>query len=392
MSKIKRTQYLFIFIFSLFIFGCSSNDHSTIELKEDEINIKQAQLTDFLFKEISYLNIKIKQPLIENNNETEEGEIIITLPYTVSSLLLSLKSVNIDTDKYNVFPSIGTQVIFSETEFIKYKITSKNNNQKSLHYNIKVIITDAPDEEKLSLLIFGLLSDDNSAYTNIDLTLKSKNQTVDSLLVCLFPKSVNFSNLVPWVEYKGSKIEYRINDDNFSEYPIKTGKSINFKYPNTVDFKISNTKNTKSIIYRIIVDTQHPILFNQSKTVTPNLLVGVNYNEVGVGTWTNQGNYPISTMTPNEYKNTKTPTAGLNNIFKTTLSKNSGGNINPNEDGLVNVIVTDTQLAGTYETTAVFNLNFNENSWKIVNSPTDNYIRFIGYKNTELKIKGTITN
>ncbi|WP_075341921.1 hypothetical protein [Tenacibaculum agarivorans] len=386
----KISIKLNLLLFTLIILSSCSNSKDDSPIFFEDVNLKEARLTNFLLTETNYLNIEIEQPIIENNEEIKEGKIIITLPHTTTSLNLSLKSVNINGSDFNISPSVGAQVLFSQTEFVKYTITSIANSKKSIHYNVKVIISSTPQEQKLSITDFELLANDNSAFTNIDFIKESISlQSVDSLLFCLFPKTIDFSDLTPAIKYHGSKIEYRVNNDDFEEYPVETGKSINFKYPNTVDFKVSNS--TTSITYRIIVDTQHPVIFTED-IVIPDLKMGDTYNGIGVTSWTNNGNYPISTMSPNEYSDVISPATGLNNIFTATLTKNSGGNINPDENGLVNIIVNNTPLIGQYEAVARFNLNFNENSWKIVNFPTDKFINDVGYKTVDMKIKGTIIN
>ncbi|MDD7885479.1 hypothetical protein [Flavivirga sp. 57AJ16] len=387
-----RKVFIQSLILALLFSGCSSDNNTPIN-PDEEINLQEAKLSNFPFEEIDYVGIQITQPILDNNEELYEGVIIITLPHTITSLALTLKSVNIDTSKFNIFPSVGSQENFSEIDYMRYEITSNTNPEMSIHYNVRVIIAPNPDEEKLSISSFELLANDNSSSTNINLIKEAKStQIADSLLVCLFPTTIDFSDIKPVIEYIGSKIEYRINGENFSEYPIETGRSIDFEYPNTVDFKISNSTNSKSIVYRIIVDTQNPIFFNQEEVVIPDLQMGNTYNGIGIGSWTNKGNYPISTMGPNEYTNVTTPVAGLNNIFVATLSKDTGGNINPGEDGTINVVVTNTPIEGEYEATAVFHLNFNENSWEIVSSPIDDYVNNIGYNNAELNISGRITN
>lgn len=386
--KLLRNFALMTFTFML-LANCSSSDNSPVD--PEIINLEEAQLTDFRFEEADYLNIEITQPLIEDNEEIKAGEISITLPHTVTSLSLSLKSVTIDEDKFEMFPPVGVKELFSESEFVTYTITSKSDVEKKLRYNVKVIIAPIPMEEagKLAITDFELLANDNTTFTAIDFKKEATSQVVDSLLFGLFPKTVDFSDLTPVVKYQGSKIEYRINDEAFKEYPVETGKSINFKYPNTVDFKISDA--TTSTIYRIVLDTERPVVFEET-VIIPDLKLGDTYNGLGIMTWTNNGNYPISGMSPNEYVNLITPAAGLRNIFVATLTKNGGGNINPGENGLVNVLVTNTPLVGQYEATAIFNLNFNENSWEIVNTPTDNFISDVGYRNIEMKIKGMLIN
>ncbi len=399
----KFAFFQFLIVITVFIFAC--NDDTAIP--NSNIDLENAKLNDFPLEEINYSDIEIIQPIIKNNEEITKGEITITVPYTVISLNLTLKSVNINTSEFSIFPDVGVQSFFSEKEYVTYKITSKIDPEKSLHYKIKVLIEEKPKEEKLSLTTFELIdvNHKDKPYTDIDLTTKATSQAIDSLAFCLFPVPVNYSKLTPAITYEGSKIEYRTNNNNFKEYPITTGAEIDFSYPNTVDFKISNTDNSKFKIYRIIVDTDYPVIFSGQTIIQPNLnqgeflshsvtvpnvKMGSTYNGVGVTTWKNMGNYPISNMSPNEYTNTTGPVADLN-IFTTTLSS-TGGNINPGEEGTVNIVITNTPMLGTYKSTAEFHLRFNQNSFRTVNSPEDNYILNIGYKKFQLNIEGTVTN
>ncbi|MEP0214144.1 MAG: hypothetical protein ABJD66_13060, partial [Cellulophaga sp.] len=321
-------KFKFTVFFILLISSCSSNDDSPEKQEPSEaISLEKTKLTDFPLAEVAYLNITIEHPVVENNEEVEEGEIVIFLPHTVSSRTFSLKSTNLNTNNFDVFPSVGTQQLFSETETVKYTITSKSNLEKSVHYNVKIVIAAAPQEEKLAIVDFELLANDNSSYTNIDFVKEAKQQTVDSLLFCLFPASIDFSDLSPAIKYNGSIIEYQVNDEGYKEYVVSTGERINFKYPNVVDFKISNKDNTKSVVYRIIVDIDRPIVLDKEEITTINIKKGSTYNGTNLATWTNKGNYPITTMSQNEYTNVVTPAAGINNIFALTLSKNSGGDI-----------------------------------------------------------------
>ncbi len=383
-----------VLIFSFFLIACDSdNEKKSDSSTENEINLSEAKLSDFQFNEIEYLDIKIKQPIIDNNQEMEEGEIIMTLPTTTSPLVFSLKSTNIDDNKFSVSPSVGAQELFSESKFVKYTVSSKNDPNIKISYNVKVIISPPTNKELLSISNFELLSNDKSAFTDIDLVKEAKSiQSVDSLLICLFPKKIDFADLTPAIKFNGANIEYRVNNDDFKAYAVETGENIDFKFPNTVDFKISNSTKSESIIYRIVVDSQHPISFKEQEIVIPNLKVGETAKQLGITTWSNDGNYPISTMSPNEYNDVKTPSEGLKNIFTVALSKNGGGNINPNQEGLVNIVTSNTFLSGQYESTSIFNLNFNENSWEVNNSPEDDFVTDIGYKKVFLKIKATVVD
>jgi len=246
--------------------------------------------------------------------------------------------------------------------------------------------------QELSISGFELMDNDSSSIAPLTLIKESTLQTVDSLIVCLFPIAVDFSTITPTIAYTGSKLEYRSNGEGFTDYVMDSGQSIDFAYPNTVDFKISNASNSESVVYRIVADTQLPISFDETEVILSDLEMGNNYNFNGVTTWHNIGNYPISTMSPNEYIDVVTPLSYLTNIFTVSLSKTTGGNIYPGQEGITNVVIINAPIPGQYEATAIFNLNFNENSWELVNNPEDNYITNIGHQTIELKVIGNIVN
>ncbi|NIJ46348.1 hypothetical protein FHR24_002835 [Wenyingzhuangia heitensis] len=244
--------------------------------------------------------------------------------------------------------------------------------------------------ESLSITNFELLAKDNSSYTNIDLVVGSNLQSVDSLVICLFPISVDFTDLTPAITYLGSKIEYRINNDVFKEYSIKTGESIDFSFPNIVEFKVSNSESSLFKTYRIIVDTERPILFNNPNITIPDTEVKTSYNGLEIDTWKNVGNYPIRvTLRTTNYVDIKSPDNSTSTIFSTTLTNLT--NVIPTSQGKVNVFTTNATVKGVYSTTALFHLYFNENLGYIVyDDITNKYVKDIGYIPVELSLKGTI--
>ncbi|CDF79051.1 hypothetical protein BN863_13390 [Formosa agariphila KMM 3901] len=213
--------------------------------------------------------------------------------------------------------------------------------------------------------------------------------SVDSLVVCLFPTPVDYANISPIVDFEGSSILYRINNEAFIEYSASEGENIDFSYPNIVDFKISALNDSESKVYRIIVDTEQPILFNNSEITIPDSPTDSNYNGLNIDTWKNVGNYPIRlTYRTTEYVDVNTPETDANNIFSSTLTTASNI-INPNEEGQVNVFTTSAATPGLYTSTALFNLNFNENLGYIVYDDTTNtYVKDIGYGKATLKMNG----
>ncbi|MCL5130073.1 MULTISPECIES: hypothetical protein [unclassified Algibacter] len=241
--------------------------------------------------------------------------------------------------------------------------------------------------EELSIISFDILSKDHSFSV-----IKSNTQPVDSLVICLFPSSIDYSNLIPKIKFKGTSIEYRINNDSFNAYPLSIGDNIDFSYPNTVDFRITNSDDSESRIYRIIIDTEQPILFNNPEIIIPDSQVNANYHGLEIDTWLNVGNYPIRlTLRTTEYIDIITPETGISNIFSTTLTNDSDF-VKPNEEGNINVFESNiTAVIGAYKATALFNLYFNENLGYIVyDDITNDYVKNIGYKQAELKLKGNL--
>ncbi|QDO95089.1 hypothetical protein FNB79_14285 [Formosa sediminum] len=242
-------------------------------------------------------------------------------------------------------------------------------------------------DEKLAISSFNMLSKDHTFSV-----LASKVYTVDSLVVCLFPSPVNYSSLTPTIEFEGTSLSYRVNEEEFKPYTASVGEPIDFSYPNTVDFKVSNSDQTNAKVYRIIVDTQQPILFNNSVITIPDSPVNKTYAGLEVDTWTNVGNYPIRlTLRTNNYINITTPEAAGANIFSTTLSIPEAANLNPKQQGYVNVYA-GASVTGTYTATALFNMYFQENLRYIVyeDVSTSEYIKDIGYKPAQLNMSGTI--
>lgn len=103
------TLILLTLILSGLFSGCNSDEDSAVS-PINEIDLSEAKLADFPFMELDYISIQILQPKIENNKALTEGEIIITLPHTATSLLLTLKLIDIEINKFNIFPSVGTKL------------------------------------------------------------------------------------------------------------------------------------------------------------------------------------------------------------------------------------------------------------------------------------------
>ncbi|UMB60684.1 hypothetical protein MHL31_00380 [Lutibacter sp. A80] len=247
--------------------------------------------------------------------------------------------------------------------------------------------TEEVTVEKLAITSFDMLSKENTFSV-----IEANIQAVDSLVICLFSSVVEFSKINPIITFEGTSIEYRINNGIFNTYTTDIGAFIDFSYPNIVDFKITNSDDSEFKIYRIIVDTEQPILFNNSEISIPDSPINTAYNGLEIDTWKNVGNYPIRlTLRTTEYKDVVIPETAASNIFSTTLTKESDI-IYPNEEGEINVFTSNTSVTGLYSTTALFNLYFNENLGYVVYNDvsTSEYVKNIGYRQAELSLKGNL--
>lgn len=251
--------------------------------------------------------------------------------------------------------------------------------------NTELPVEEEDKEEILAITDFKISSEIHS-FSVINASI----QSADSLVICLFTSPVDYANLTPTVEYLGTRMEYRINNDDFKVYDVE--ENIDFSYPNIVDFKVSNVDNSSSKIYRIIVDTENPVLFTNEEITIPDSQVNTNYSGIEIGTWKNVGNHPIRvTMRTENYIDVITPNENINNIFSTTLTSET--NVNPNDMGAINIFTSNASVVGAYGTTALFDLYFNENLGYIVyDDITGAYVNDIGYTKAALKIKGNIVD
>ena len=241
--------------------------------------------------------------------------------------------------------------------------------------------------EKLAITSLKMLSGNHTFSV-----IKAQTQPLDSLVICLFPSAVDYSNLSPIITFEGASVEYRINNDGYTGYNANLGELIDFSYPNTVDFKVINSDASDSKVYRVIVDTEEPILFSEPEIIIPNSQINTNYHGLDISTWQNVGNYPIRlTFRTTEYVDIETPEAGLNNIFSTTLTSDTDF-AQPNEEANVNVFAA-ASVVGDYKAKAMFNLYFNESlGYIIYDDIANDYVKDIGYKQAELTMKGLIVD
>lgn len=392
--KIQTVKFfLAIQFISLFlIVSCQGDDPKEVTPNAD---LENAQLKSFPLSEVTHLNIKIVHPEIVNGEEKKYGEIEITVPATHQSLLLSLKQFDLDANKYSISPSIGDQQDFSKGK-ITYTISSNFHENKSVHYNVKIIVETAPVNLNSKITGFSFEKSKNPGLESTINALKIaeyENYSENAIYI-LVPVGTDFSKLIPTIAFDAAKLYYSLGPE-FKAYTSNT-MVVDFKYPKHFYLQAENSNGVKSKIYNVIVDVKDPIKFEQLPVITSNVKAGDGSTTQyfpAVAKWINQGNHPIKGMAVENYKNKTFPFdyTGDANTITAILSNPVGGTdgVFPGEKGEVNITVKKMAIAGKYKTTAVFAPTFNFNNYTIHNWPVTDRIEGI-FNTAELTIESTI--
>jgi hypothetical protein len=389
-------QFILYYIFSAAILftSCSSDD---ADEKVDNVFWNDAKLKDFPLSEVTYLDITIVHPEIENGVETKFGKIEVTIPYSQTSLMLSLKQFDLDNGKYQISPLAGELQDFSDGP-VTYTISSVSSETKSVHYDVYIVHGGDPFFTNAKITGFKFEKSKNPA---LDATIEAvkiaeyENYTENAIYV-IVPDGTDFSQLTPTITYDAAQISYNIGNE-FILYP-ENGLVVDFKYPKHFYLQAENSLGSKSRIYNVIVDVANPIRFD-SPIITDDVATGDGMaveNFFAIATWTNQGNHPITGMSPVEYKDKTYPIPnypGDANVITASLSNPTGGTVGvlPGEKGEINVRVKRSQLAGVYTTTAVFEPTFSFDTRRISYWPIDDRIEDL-FNQHILTIKTTITD
>ena len=198
----NKNHFLFLkFVISyfsiVFLISCSSDSNDESPSPED-IDMSQVRLVDFPLSEVDYVEIDIVHPEFVDGQETNPGSITITLPFTETALLYSLESVNLDLSQFEISPSVGEQQLFSEEVPVIYEITSLQNAEKSIHYEVKVIISpdenddgdddddDDDDDKDPSIHSFKFLAANNAELTSDVNALKATEDPTNATDVLIY--------------------------------------------------------------------------------------------------------------------------------------------------------------------------------------------------------------
>src|SRR6187431_1851918 len=97
-SLLKHLLFYNLFVLLLIAGSCSSDDDTPEN--GSGVFFQEAKLSDFPLNEVPYLDIDITHPEVVNGTETRPGKIRITIPFSQTSLRLSLKQFHLDQNKY----------------------------------------------------------------------------------------------------------------------------------------------------------------------------------------------------------------------------------------------------------------------------------------------------
>lgn len=391
-SLLKQFFFYGVFVgVALLGSSCSSDDSNE---NGADVFLQEAKLNDFPLFEVAYLDIDIEHPEISNGTEIKPGKIKVTIPFSQTSLLLSLKQFDLDQSKYEIEPRIGERQDFSNGP-VTYTVSDVISSAKAVHYEVTIVYGGDPffTNAKITGFKFEKGKNPTLAATIDALKIAEYENYTENAIYVIVPQGTDFSQLTPTITYDAAKLSYNI-DTQFVLYP-ENGLRVDFAYPKHFYLQAENSLGEKSRPYNVIVDVANPIRFD-SPLITANVKSddGSSFeNFFAVATWTNQGNHPITGITPAEYNNKVYPAgySGDTNIITTTIVNPNAGTVGvlPGQKGEINVRVRRFPLTGLYSTTAAFMPTFSFDTRVISYWPVDDRIEDI-FETQSLVIQTTI--
>jgi hypothetical protein len=393
--SVRLNQFLSFLMSAGILFSVSSCDSDESNETEADIFWKEARLNDFPLFEVQYLDINITHPVIANEVETQHGKIEITIPFSQTSLMLSLKQFDLDNNKYSISPTVGDKEDFSAGSII-YTISSTTSQTRAVHYDVTIVHGGEPFFTNAKITGFKF---EKSKNPQLDETIEAvkiaeyENYTENAIFV-IVPDGTDFTNLVPTITFDAAKLFYN-TDIQF--LPYANNLIVNFKYPNRFYLQAENSLGTRSKSYYVIVDVANPIKFD-SPIITSNVKTSdgsLFEHFFAIAKWTNQGNHPITGMSPREYKDKTFPVPDYpdSNVITAALENPNGGTqgVLPGEEGEVYVRVRRSPIPGLFTTKAVFAPTFSFDTRRISYWPVDDRIEDI-FNPPSLEIKTTIVD
>lgn len=380
---------LLLVAFSAIVTSCDDDDEHVDQ------SLEGARLTDFQLVETDYISIDISHPVIVDGVETSPGAINIVVPYAQESLSLSLLELSLDVNVYSISPSAGIPQDFSEGP-VTYTISLNETPSKIVHYVVTIVHGGEAFYKNAKVTGFKFEKSKNpSLAADIEALriVEYENYSQNAIYV-IVPNGTDFSALKPTIEFDAAKLYYD-NASSFLAYP-ENGLTIDFKYPKHFYLQAENSLGVKSRPYNVIVEVADPIAFSNPVLVTQNVKTGNGSdfeNLFAVAEWTNQGNHPITGMSPIGYENRVAPDGFPNdlNVITTSLINPVIGTtgVVPGGKGKVDVRVRKSPMAGEYRTTAIFRITFSFDITEISSWPVDDRVEDI-FNVPKLTIETTI--
>jgi len=359
-------------VFVILLIGCSEDDNTLQDItsqgntsegtetsETSNVNLEEALLRKFPLTELNLggdFEIDISHPTLRNGVPVDKGTIKIQISANTATTTFSLKEVEFDKSKFTISPAVGDAKI-KLNETITYSITSIDKPSLSMQYDILVTLLSVdPTDENLSLMNFSFLKSDNDQLTEDILSAEirdhDRSQPHDYSVIMIVPNGTNFSNLVPTINYKGSKIKYHtVATGNSSDFkPYTKGTSLDFKYPNIITFRIYNSDESKFIEFKVLVDVKNPIIFDK-ESVLLNEGEFVSRFQVfeNVIRFTLVGNYPItSKIVSNNIVVTETPETTPRNYYNVIDLRKNGGSGNTIRTGERGSLFIQLNFPGTF--------------------------------------------
>jgi hypothetical protein len=391
-SRLNQFSF-YVLIAGIFLstVSCNSDDNAGPDAFWGE-----AKLDDFPLFEVDYLDISISHPEITDGVETKPGKINITIPFSQPGFMLSLKQFNLDNSKYDISPAVGEQKDFSDGP-VRYTIFSTATpTTAAVHYDVTIVHGGDPFFFNAKITGFKF---EKSKNPELDATIEAvkiaeyENFSEHAIYI-IVPDGTDFSKLTPTITYDAVKLYY--NTDNQFVLYNNNNMTVDFTYPKQFYLQAENSSGTKSLRYNVIVDITNPIRF-ETPIITGDVKAGNGLTVedfFGIATWTNQGNHPITGMSPTEYKDKTYPVPdypGDANVITASLVNPIGGTVGvlPGEQGQINVRVKRTPVTGLFVTTAVFAPTFSFDSRTISFWPIDDRVENI-FNRPALVIRSTI--
>lgn len=201
----------------------------------NETDLHTAQIRDFEFNETDYLDITIVHPQILNGTETSRGEIDVVIPKGNTQRKLTPKISNFNKNEFTISPALGVMQDFSGG-VVTYTITSKENPQQKVHYDVTIIEDQETEEADPQVLSFLFTKNRNPLLTaDIEASQIIHEDASIGRIIIYVPAGTDFTQLNATINYQGTGLYYLqdpagIPANSTTGYP-EAGLPVNYKYP-----------------------------------------------------------------------------------------------------------------------------------------------------------------